>query len=157
MDFPPLDHLGVVVSDLNTAIEQYRQRFGMRVQWREPLTTVPAACLGIVAPRAQQVRLRGAMLRAGHDEEGQTSVGIELHEFCDGNGLRLGWSHAGFSTTTFAMDYSRLSLAGVVWFSHPHTISTGPLAGRQWVYGLSNDSVVELCTPVPSRSSAVTA
>ena len=146
MDFPAMDHVGLVVTDLDAAIEQYEQQFGYTVQWREPLTSVPPVALGLGSARDADVQLRGAMLRPR-----QGGVGIELHEYPNGGGPGIGWSHVAFLSGAFATDYSRLTSQGIEWCAKPRTIESGPLAGRQWIYGYSAGGTVELCTAVPAR------
>jgi catechol 2,3-dioxygenase-like lactoylglutathione lyase family enzyme len=143
-----LDHAGIVVPDLDAAVEWYTTHFGLQTAWREADTDVDDVAIGLPGER---VRLRGAILFA----EGAY---LELHEYllpvgttsrrvCD-----LGIGHIAFFSDSILTDFERLKDAGVEFYSKPRLIDRGGLAGHWWVYGEDPwGNVIQLCShPEPS-------
>lgn len=137
-----IDHVGIVVPELEPAIEWYTGAFGWSVRWREPETDVSDVLIGLPG---QVVRLRGAMLDAG-------GVGVELHEYLyptGAGGRRVcdrGLGHLAVESVRIEDDWQELGGQGVRWNGPPAVIGAGPLVGRRWVYGIDPFGiVVELC------------
>lgn len=66
-----LDHVGMLVSDLEAAISWYQSQFGCEVARRETDTDVDDVSIGLPG---EAVRLRGAVLWAG-------GCYLELHQY----------------------------------------------------------------------------
>ncbi|WP_019435818.1 VOC family protein [Streptomyces sp. AA0539] len=137
-----LDHTGIVVPELESAVSFYVRVFGAEVVDREPETDVNATALGLSGER---VRLRGAFLRVG---EGL----LELHEYLTPRGRATrrtcdtGIGHVAFSVKDIDAACAHLERAGVQFESAPITVVSGARAGRRWVYGRDPWGVtVELC------------
>lgn len=137
-----LDHAGIVVPDLEAAIEFYSRAFGAEVVSREADTDVDPVAIGLPG---ETVRLRGALLRSG-------STTLELHEYLSPRGdaprriCDVGIGHIAFAVTDIDAAHARLRREGVTFNSSPRTIDSGALAGRRWVYGRDPWGVVlELC------------
>lgn len=136
-----LDHTGIVVPDLEAAIDFYVHAFRCQVVGREADTDVDSVAIGLPGER---VRLRGAFLRTGGNV-------LEFHEYLNpgGSGARrpcdTGIGHIAFAVSNIDAAYD--ALRTVVRFnSAPCTIDYGTLAGRRWVYGRDPWGVViELC------------
>lgn len=138
-----LDHVGIVVDDLDEAVEWYCKHFACRVAWREAATDVDDIAIGL--PH-EHVRLRGAVLQAGD------RVFLELHQYLvpTGTGNRrvcdTGIGHLAFFTDDIQGDYRRLLDAGMRFYGAPREITTGGLTGHWWVYGEDPwGNVVQLC------------
>lgn len=141
-DVVGLDHVGIVVPDLEQAIEFYVRAFGAEVVSREADTDVDDVAIGLPD---EQVRLRGAILRSGASQ-------IELHQYLAPTGVSerrvcdQGIGHIAFCVSDIDAAYARLTNEGVVFNSDPNTITSGALEGRRWVYGRDPWGVViELC------------
>lgn len=137
-----LDHTGIVVPDLEAAIEFYVTAFGAELVGREADTDVASDAIGLPGER---VRLRGALLRCG------TGL-LELHEFLVPQGREsrrpcdTGIGHIAFAVPDIDAAYDRLRAEGVAFMTAPQTIESGLYAGRRWVYGKDPWGViVELC------------
>lgn len=137
-----LDHTGIVVPDLEAAIEFYSRAFGAEVVGLEADTDVDAVAIGL---EGEHVRLRGAFLRTG----GTT---LELHEYIAPRGVGhrracdVGIGHVAFSVSDIDAAHIRLEREGMTFNSAPQTIESGALAGRRWVYGRDPwGIVIELC------------
>lgn len=146
-----LDHVGIVVRDLDAAIEHYISAYGLRLKWTEPPTEVDPVAIGL--PDEPVVRLRGAMLapRGG-------GTGLELHQYLTpqtgpATGPRRicdeGIGHVAFRPDDLYGSVERLTRCHIAWNTAPRTIRGGPLHGRQWAYGTDpyGGVVIEVCTP----------
>lgn len=126
-----IDHVGIVVPDLDAAVEFYTRAFGMTVVSTEAPTDVDTVAIGIDAPR---VRLCGAILSTGNAR-------LELHQYLEPVGdthrevYQQGIGHFAFDVDDIDEAYEHLTKAGVTFNSTPNRIDVGDLAGRQWVYG----------------------
>lgn len=141
-DIAGLDHTGIVVPDLERAIDFYTAAFGAEVVGREADTDVDADAIGL---RGEQVRLRGALLRCGAGL-------LELHEYLAPRGHEsrrpcdIGIGHVAFAVADIDAACARLRAEGVTFNTAPSTIESGFYAGRRWVYGKDPWGVViELC------------
>jgi lactoylglutathione lyase/glyoxylase I family protein len=140
-----LDHVGIVVEDLDAAIDWYSNALDTRVVWQQPPHDVPAAALGL--PSGGAVRLSAAML------DGGPARGIELHQYHSPETIAAarsrhytGLGHLALAVADIHAAQARLTKLGVVFAAGPQRILSGPLAGRQWVYGVDPFGVVlELC------------
>lgn len=137
-----LDHVAVVVPDLDAAVGFYVGAFGMTVVCREADTDVDADAIGLPG---ELVRLRGALLASG-------STMVELHEYLSprGTGSRrvcdTGIGHLAFAVRDIEPACKDLTAFGVRFHTPPRLIAGGTLAGRRWVYGTDPWGVViELC------------
>lgn len=137
-----LDHTGIVVPDLEEAIEFYRQAFGAKVMLREAETAVNATALGI---EDDPVRLQGALLQVG-------SGVLELHEYLTPTreGKRrtndTGIGHIAFKVSDIDRACVHLRRHNVNFLSAPQLIRSGELAGRRWVYARDPwGNIIELC------------
>ena len=126
-----IDHVGIVVPDLDAAVDFYTRAFGMTVVSTEDPTDVNSVAIGIDAPR---VRLCGAILSAGNAR-------LELHQYLEPQGeahrkvFEQGIGHFAFDVDDIDIAYAHLVDMGVTFNSTPNLIETGNLAGRRWVYG----------------------
>lgn len=137
-----LDHTGIVVPDLEAAIEFYTRAFGAEVVSREADTDVDPDAIGLPG---EQVRLRGALLRTN-------GALLELHQYLQPTGTAarrvcdIGLGHVAFAVTDIDAAYEHLQREGMRFNTAPQTITSGVLAGRRWVYGQDPwGVVVELC------------
>jgi len=137
-----VDHVGVVVPDLDQAVAFYRTGFGMTVESEEQPTAVSSQAIGLPG---QSVGLQGAILRHG-------DARIEFHQFLTPavTGRRsandFGPGHLAFAVGSIDEAAAYLEEYGVVWNSEPLLIESGALAGRRWVYGRDpSGTVIELC------------
>jgi lactoylglutathione lyase/glyoxylase I family protein len=139
-----LDHVGIVVSNLDEAVTWYRSALGCTVVWRQEPHEVPGAALGL--PAGGVIRLSTAMLSAG-------SGGIELHEYLNpGTSTSArelqdsGIGHLAIAVSDIHAAAARLASMGVQFAAGPQHIESGPLAGRKWLYGKDPFGVtLELC------------
>jgi len=127
-----VDHVGMVARDRDATVAWYQQHLGFQpIKW-EDYVDVDDLAIGLPG---EIVRLRGAQLDAGSDTV------LEIHEYVTptGDGRRLAYdtgpSHIAFTPVDMADDYARLAAAGVVWHGKPKLITTGALAGDEWVWG----------------------
>lgn len=141
-DIVGLDHTGVVVTDLEAAIDFYTEVFGAQLVGREADTEVDPETIGLPG---EEVRLRGALLRCGRGL-------LELHEYLTPRGHEsrrpcdVGIGHIAFAVEDIDAVYERLREAGISFNTSPREIETGFYAGRRWVYGRDPWGVViELC------------
>lgn len=137
-----LDHTGIVVPDLESAIAFYTRAFGAEVVSREADTDVDATAIGLPG---ENVRLRGAILRTHNTL-------LELHQYLAPTGTATrrvcdtGLGHIAFAVTDIDQAYTWLRQEGIRFNTEPRTITTGALTGRRWVYGTDPWGVViELC------------
>ncbi len=137
-----LDHVGLVVDDLDAAVTWYVANFGLRVAWRETDTDVDPEAIGLPG---QRVRLRGALLDTG-------SAYLELHEYLSPRGygsrqaFQTGYGHVAFFAVDIHATVARLTEAGMHFNGPPRHITSGGLAGFWWVYGQDPwGNVIEIC------------
>jgi catechol 2,3-dioxygenase-like lactoylglutathione lyase family enzyme len=138
-----IDHVGIVVDDLGTAVAFYTKAFGMQVVSRESDTTVDSEAIGLPGHR---VVLRGAILTLGGTQ-------LEIHEYLYPEGAPLtrrvcdrGIGHLAFKVTDIDSAIGALSAHGVQFNAAPRLISVGDLSGQTWVYGIDPFGIViELC------------
>lgn len=127
-----LHHLGLVVEDLDRAVEFYSQALGMIPEGRTEWTIIDGGPLGI---DADQVELRWAFVRLG-------SARLELHQF---RGLSAsesrrqthdpGLGHLAVSVPEMNAAVQALESAGATFFSEPNLLTASPgQEGDQWVY-----------------------
>ncbi len=148
-----LDHVGIVVPDLDAAVEWYTTHFSLQVAWREADTDVNDVAIGLPG---EAVRLRGAVLYAG-------GAYLELHQYLSPVGCAsrrvsdLGIGHLAFFSHDIWADFERLTAAGVTFCSEPRLIDSGGLTGHWWVYGEDPwGNVIQLCHhPEPSLGPAI--
>jgi catechol 2,3-dioxygenase-like lactoylglutathione lyase family enzyme len=138
-----IDHVGIVVADLDAAIDWYSSALGMREVWRQPLHSATGSALAL--PQSEAVRLMGAMLEAGE-------VGLELHQYVNPSGVATrhvydtGIGHIAVASADLEQEIKRLKRHGMHFDAPAQRIADGPLAGRCWVYGRDPwDNVIELC------------
>jgi catechol 2,3-dioxygenase-like lactoylglutathione lyase family enzyme len=141
-DIVGFDHAGIVVPDLESAIDFYARAFGATVVGREADTDVDPDAIGLPG---STVRLRGALLRIGN-------TFLELHEFLTptGRGNRrvsdTGIGHIAIAVSDIDAAHRRLQDEGMTFNTAPNTITEGFYAGRRWAYGQDPwGIVVELC------------
>jgi len=143
-----VDHVGVVVDNLDKAVEWYVQAFQARVFWREDPTDVPPEIVALSGE--PHVRLRGALLEL----LGGTAR-FELHQYfapagADATTRRtcdLGIGHIAFAADDIHAEYERLAALGVRWCGKPHEITTGTLAGVVTAYGFDPfGTTLEICS-----------
>lgn len=140
-----LDHVGIVVPNLEEAIAWYSSVLGLRLLWRQDRHDVPGKAVGLRGN--SMVRLAGAMLEAGPGR------GIELHEYLippvesrDRKLHQAGINHLALAVSDIDEAVARLEKSGVRFEASPQLIATGILAGRRWVYGHDPFGVIlELC------------
>jgi len=137
-----LDHAGIVVPDLNQAVEFYVRAFDVEVVGWEDETDADADALGLPG---EHVRLRGALLRAGgcllEVHQYLTPTGQTSRRVCD-----TGIGHLAFAVSDIDAAYTRLQDEGVSFNTEPRSIIYGFYAGRRWVYGQDPwGTVIELC------------
>ena len=137
-----LDHAGVVVPDLDAAIDWYCENFDCRVAWREAPTDVDDAAIGLPG---EHVRLRGAVLWAG-------GAYLELHEYLSPTGSAprrvcdTGIGHIAFFSDDIRGDFGRLTARGMRFYGEPRRIASGGLTDHWWAYGEDPwGNVVQLC------------
>jgi len=99
--FEAVDHVGIAVEDLDTAIELYSERLGMPLQHRETVSEqgVEAALLGIgdshvelLRPLAEETPVGRFLAKRGpglHHTAYRCADVVETLERCRANGLRL--------------------------------------------------------------------
>jgi lactoylglutathione lyase/glyoxylase I family protein len=126
-----IEHIGIVVPDLEAAVAFYVDVFGMSVMTREADTDVDSVAIGLPG---EAVRLRGAILDAGNAQ-------FEIHEYLTPRGTAPrrvsdeGIGHFCFAVDDIHVAYDYLTSKGVAFNSTPNHIESGALAGRRWVYG----------------------
>ncbi len=126
-----LDHVGLVVSDLDEAVNFYVRAFEMQVALIEDDTYVDSVAIGIPD---RPVRLRGATLSGG-------GANIELHQYLTPSGaatrevFETGFGHIAFDVSDIEAAYEQLKDLGVQFNTLPQLIEHGTLTGRRWVYG----------------------
>jgi catechol 2,3-dioxygenase-like lactoylglutathione lyase family enzyme len=128
-----IDHVAVVVPDMEAALDWYPKAFGWHLAWRETLTTVPAAWLYLPG---EQVAIEGAIFFTG---EGRPF--FEVHQYrpsairtrqaCD-----LGRSHVAVHVTDVPGTARHLVRLGATILGEPQVTTRGGLAGHTWVWML---------------------
>ncbi len=126
-----IEHTGIVVPDLEAAVEFYVEVFGLEVVTREADTDVDSDAIGLPG---EPVRLRGAILAAGGTQ-------LEIHEYLTPRGTAsrrvsdTGIGHFCFEVADIHVAHDYLVSKGMTFNTAPNLIETGVLAGRWWVYG----------------------
>jgi lactoylglutathione lyase/glyoxylase I family protein len=144
-----LDHVGIVVPDLDAAVAWYTKNCDCEVSWLEAETDVDDVAIGLPG---ETVRLRGAVLYAG-------GAFIELHEYLEPTGSTsrrvcdTGIGHFAFYSDDIHSDFERLAAAGVRFYGEPKRIEDGGLIDHWWVYGEDPwGNVIQLCHHPPPPS-----
>jgi len=138
------EHSGIVVPDLDVAVEFYVSAFGFVpvVVDSESVDIEPSA----VAVASGPLRVRAAYLSAG-------PAFIELHEFAPSVATQrsvpnLGFGHISLSVLDIRRACQHLRPFGMTFYSEPNYVEGGGMAGRWWVYGQDPwGNVIELAQP----------
>lgn len=136
-----VDHVGLVVDDLDAASDWYRRMFGWSVRWTTAPTRMAGHSLGLNEESAL-VSTRILDTGAGH---------VELQKFSEPSGTATrrtcdtGQGHIAVFADDISAGYRDLHAAGMRFLGEPREVSGGVLPGFVWVYGLDPwGNIVEL-------------
>ena len=125
-----IDHLGIVVDNIHSAMEFWQEVFNFKLAWREQPTDVDGAPLGLPG---EAVRIEGAILAApGRPLTGRRPVYLELHQYHRPTGVGerrpcdTGFNHLCLHHPNPAREHARLRSLGVRVFGEPRPQADGP-------------------------------
>lgn len=132
-----LDHAGIVVPELDSAVDFWTDVFGFRQAWREQPSDVGGEALGVDAP----VRIEGAILAPpGEPIAARRRAYLELHQYHEpsATGKRepfdLGYNHICLYAPDVAAEHRRLTDLGLRPFTEPQVTEGGSLEGHVWFW-----------------------
>jgi catechol 2,3-dioxygenase-like lactoylglutathione lyase family enzyme len=129
-----IDHVAVIVSDLDRSMQFYENILGLK-----PLYSPPRVSSGVELSKA--VNVPNTRMRFVMYEVNRNSAMLEVIQYLDPKGrpndrrnCDQGVMHLAFQVSNLEKSYNEMKSKGVKFNSPPNKVDSGPEKGLKWVY-----------------------